>query len=522
MIGLRAKPRRESGPAEVVAALRHRFEARRLEVHVVETHISWVLLAGSHAFKIKKPVRYDFLDFTTLEARHHYCKEEVRLNRRLAPTLYIGVVPVHAAAGGPALGADGPVIEYAVKMHRLPPLALASERLERGALDGRHLARLAARLEAFHRAAPAAAPGTPYGRADRVRGDALRAIESLQAILPDSDRAACTRLHAWIEAESAALAPRWEARRAAGRVREGHGDLHLDNVLVRDDDVSAFDCIEFDPALRWIDVMNDIGYLVMDLLAHGRRDLAYGFLDAYLEAGGDHDGLDVLRFYLVYRAVVRALVSALRQHGHVAGNGLQAADYLRLGLQLADDRRARLLIAHGLPGSGKTHVTRQLLERAGAIRLRSDVERKRLAGLSADASSRAVGDLYTRAATDAAYRRLAELARGVLGAGYPTIVDAAFLRRAQREDMHRLAAELGVPFVILDCQAPLETLRERVRQRQAAGADASEADVAVLDRLAACAEPLTEPERAHAIEVRTAEPLAVAALLRRWLAEPAA
>jgi hypothetical protein len=512
---------RSEGPfsgAEIVAALQRRFEARRVESHVIETHISWVLVAGACAYKIKKPVRFGFLDFSTLDAQHHFCKEEVRLNRRLVPALYIGVVPVHAAATGPALGAHGPVIEYAVKMHRLPPLSLASERLARGALDAGQLARLAWRLAAFHRAAPVADAGSSFGRAERVRGDAVRALDGLEPLV---GRQACSPLRAWLQSQAGALAGRWEQRLAAGRVREGHGDLHLDNVLVQEPDVSAFDCIEFDPALRWIDVMNDIAYLVMDLLAHGRRDLAFAFLDAYLEASGDHDGLDVLRFYQVYRAVVRALVTALRERGHVAGDGLHAADYLRLAGQLAEPGRARLLITHGLPGAGKTHVTQQLLERAGAIRLRSDVERKRMAGLAASASSRASGDLYTRSATEATYGRLAELARTTLTAGYPTIVDAAFLRRPQRDALRGLAAELQVPFSILDCNAPLPLLRERVLARQAHGGDASEADVAVLERLAACEEPLATDERACTIEVRTDQPLAMATLLRRWLSQGA-
>ena len=505
------------GP-DLIDGLRRRFEARHLDTSLVETHISWVLLAGAYAYKIKKPVRFGFLDFSTFEARRHFCEEELRLNRRLVAQLYVDVVGIHAGLGGPSLSGHGPVIEHALKMRRLPGNALASERLARGMLDGSHLARLARRLAAFHGDAPSARADTPYGSAERVRGDALRALSALGASAAAVDAPACTRLRRWIELESMRLGTRWSQRREAGRVREGHGDLHLANVIVLGNEVTAFDCIEFDAALRWIDVMNDVGYLVMDLMAHGRRDLAFGFLDAYLEVSGDYDGLDVLRYYLVYRAVVRALVGTLREQAHAQEEALKPTDYLRLAERLAEPGEARLLITHGLPGSGKTHVTRQLLERAGAVRLRSDVERKRLAGLAPLADSRPQGNLYTAAASEATYLRLAHLARGTLSAGYPTIVDAAFLRRAERDRMDALARELHLPLSILDCQAPMERLRERVQQRHQTGDDASEADLQVLERLRTEEEALRPDERARAIEVDTDAPLALAAVLSRWQA----
>jgi predicted kinase len=258
----------------------------------------------------------------------------------------------------------------------------------------------------------------------------------------------------------------------------------------------------------------------MDLLAHRRRDLAFGFLDAYLEAGGDFDGLDVLRLFLVYRALVRALVGALRERARAVATGLHADDYLQLALRLAEPGTPRLLLTHGLPGAGKTHLTQRLLERAGAIRVRSDVERKRLAGIATRASSRAAGDLYTPERTAATYDRLAELARGILQAGYPAIVDAAFLRQQERERLRAVADELGVPFAILDCQAPMAVLRGRVAARSAAGSDPSEADVAVLERLAVLQEPLTDDERTLAVEVRTDQPVSLASLLARWQSAP--
>jgi hypothetical protein len=440
------------------------------------------------------------------------------------------VVAVRAGARGPALGGDGPVVDHLVKMHRMPTLALASERLARGVLDTGQLARLASRLAAFHRDAPAVGPQSPYGTPAAVGREALHVLDEIAALEPAGDRGAVGALRSWVAEQLARLEPAMAARHAQGRVRDGHGDLHLDNVIVLGDEVTAFDCIEFDPALRCVDVMNDAGFLVMDLLAHGRRDLAFGFLNAYLEAGGDYTGLSVLRFYVVYRALVRSLVASLRASQGTAVTAQGALDYLRLARRLAQlsdgaapvpgpAEGARLLITHGLPGAGKSHVSQQLLERAGAIRIRSDVERKRLSGLDPLADSRAagVGDLYTPERNVATYERLAGLAEIALRAGYPTILDAAFLRRSEREPLRRLAHGLGVPFHILDCQAPLDLLRERVRQRSLRGGDPSEADVAVLERLAAAGGPLDPDERASTIEVRTDRPLPIASILGQWL-----
>lgn len=507
-------PTDPAAAAAMVAALRRRLQARHGEVPLIETHISWVLLAGDHAYKLKKPVRFGFLDFSTPALRQRYCAEEVRLNRRLAPALYLGVVPVHAGRGGPSLHGRGPVVDHAVKMNRMAPHALASERLAQGRLTAQDVARFGARLAAFHAQAAVAAPDSGYGSPARIRDDALQAVDRLAALAAP---AACARLHRWFEAQAAALWPRWQARLEGGRVREGHGDLHLDNVVVQADDITAFDCIEFDPALRWIDVINDAGFLLMDLLAHGRGDLGFAFLDAWLEAGGDHDGLDLLRFYLVYRAVVRALVTTLR--GGPAPGAPDAAAYLSLAERLIDPPAPALLITHGLPASGKSRLTQALLQRAGAVRLRSDVERKRLAGLAPLADSRAArpdGDLYTTAATDATYAQLALLARRTLAAGWPVIVDAAFLRRDQREALRALAAEARVRFAMLDCQAPMAVLRQRVQERRARGGDASEADESVLDLLAARQEPLADNEHGHTIAVRTDEAVDVDALISRW------
>lgn len=529
-------------PADVVAAWRRRLASRHVQVQLVETPISWVLLAGAFAYKVKKPVQLPYLDFSTLAARRHFCEEELRLNRRLAPGLYIGVVPLRWGTHGPCLGGRGPVVEVALKMHRLPPHSLGSERLAQGTLQAVELRALGRRLAEFHAEAAVAPPGTAHGGPARVERQLRDVLERLRALAggtggtggvvgaggaggsgpgPDAQER-LQRLEGWLDAQAAQLAPRWAARRRAGRVRECHGDLHLDNIVVLPEGPTAFDGIEFDPALRWIDVASDIAFPVMDLQAHGRRDLAAELLDAWLEASGDHEALAVLPAYVVYRALVRSMVALLRERAHLGGGPPGAADYLRLAERATESGQPRLLVTHGLPGAGKTWLTSQLLERAGAVRLRSDVERKRLAAaMSVGPASPAAGpppDLYSPAMTAATYAELEKRAGVALAAGFATIVDAACLRRAERDRFRALAARLRVPFTLLHCHADAAVLRERVAERQRNGGDASDADVAVLTRLQAEVQPLEADEDATAIAVDTGRPLALAPLLERWLA----
>jgi len=513
------------------AAARARVEALANEIareegdrpRLIETAISWVLLGRTLAHKIKKPVRLPYLDFTTLAARSRFCDEELRLNRRFAPGLYLDVVEIRAGAAGPSLSGEGPVLEAAVRMRRFPDGALWSERIEAGTLRAEEVEAFARRLAGVHRAAAVAPPSSGFGTATahaRIARGSIAAIDAWER--RGGGRAPeWPQLREWLERARERLAPHWPAREAAGKVRECHGDLHLANVVQLGDEAIAFDAVEFDPGLRWIDPLDDAAFLMMDLVAHHRRDLAFRFLDAYLECSGDHDGLPALRFFMVSRALVRAQVGALCEaRGLEAQGGRSAMDYLHLAATLAGTGAAGLAITHGLPGSGKSHISQQLLAAVGAVRVRSDVERKRLFGLAAlDVSSERVpAGIYSSVATQRTYAHLLELARIAVTAGWPTIVDAAFLRREERARFAALAAELGVPFAIVDCQAGLPLLRERVRARQASGGDASEADVAVLERLVDVDEPLDASEKRKAIAFRADAAESAAGLADRWQA----
>lgn len=497
----------------------------RGQVRLLETHISWVLLAGQFAYKIKKPVSLGFLDFSSLEARHYYCEEEIRLNRRLAPQLYLDVVPIGGTAENPLFNAH-PALEYAVRMRRFSVSGQFDKLAGKGCLLPQHIDSLAAAIAQFHRSLPAAdaGAGAPYGTAEAVSQDALQSFAQLQALLGDrADLDSLAAIRRESDREFAACRSLFGQRLAQGFVRECHGDLHLGNIVLLDGQPVPFDGIEFNPALRWIDVMSEVAFTVMDLQHHRRADLAFRFLNAYLELTGDYAGIRLLRFYIACRAMVRAKVGAIRaaQPGLSSRAASGALAACRNYLQLAADCFARkvpvLIITHGLPGSGKSTFAQIALERLQAIRLRSDVERKRLFGLSLLADSRASAgiDLYSPEITRRTYARLNALARELLLAERTVIVDAAFISGEERDKFRRLAQELAVPFVIASICAGRETLHARIAQRQKAGNDASEADVAVMEKLQLAYEPLSPQEQGYVAEFNN-EGAGIAADVAGW------
>ena len=452
-------------------------------VEVVETHISSVLLAGEFAYKIKKPYDLGFLDFTTLSARKHYCEEELRLNRRFSPDLYLDVVPITGRHEDPKLGGSGPVIEYAVRMRRFPPGALLPEVMARGALSTQQIEGLARDVAGLHAQFAVAGQDTPWGSFDLIAAQARQNFEQLQPLLvTDTERQALNALAHWTQAELTRLASRFAQRKAQGFVRECHGDMHTGNMVVIDGRIRLFDCIEFNESFRWIDVMSEVAFLVMDLESHGQPQLAWRFLNVYLEETGDYAGLAVLRYYLVFRAVVRAKVAAfaaVQPSGEAARRSAWQtyAHYMDLARQFSQPSLPLLIVMHGLSGSGKSTVAAQLAGALRAVRVRSDVERKRLFGLAPLARSQG-RDIYTAEATQRTYARLHELAGSILAAGYSCILDATYLKRAERDAARASAG--AHPVVVLACEAAAEVLEQRVAARHAALTDAAEADLHVL------------------------------------------
>lgn len=510
----------------LVAALREAFgaEAGGRGVRLIETHISYVLLAGEHAYKVKKAVSLGFVDCSTLALRRHYCMEELRLNRRLAPAVYRGVVAITGSVERPMLGGEGPAIEYAVKMREFPQESLLCHELERGELTAQEIDALAAIVAAFHGRVAVAKPADGYGSPDDVLAYARENFEHLERLRSDpAERAVLSALRDWTAREFAARRGTIEARRADGFVRECHGDLHLGNIARVEGRIVVFDGIDFNAHLRWIDVASEIAFTAMDLEDRGRPDLAHRFVDAYLSITGDYAGLALLSFYVVYRALVRAKVAALRAH-QVATPVARApidreyAGYVALARRHAAAGHPGVVVTHGLSGSGKTTRSQAFLEQVGAVRVRTDIERKRLRGLAAAERSRSdVGDgLYAAEATRATYARVCDLARTVVASGRIAILDGTFLRRWQRDLARSLAAELGVPFAILAFAASPETLRRRIIGRSLAGSDASEANLAVLAHQVATQEPLGPDEIRDVIACDAEAPQADAVRPDAW------
>ena len=496
---------------QLIEALRDptRFPHPVGTLRLIETHISFILLSGSFAYKIKKAVNLGFVDYTALAQRHFFCTEELRLNRRLAPQLYLEVVAITGTPAAPQWGGDGTPIEWAVKMVEFDQRCLLAPQLAAGKLRAKHVAALATKLAAFHEAAPRAEAAAAYGTPATI----LAAVEANFAHFPPAatNAESLAALHAWSRAEYRRQRKTFAQRKAAGFVRECHGDLHLGNILLSGGEPLAFDGIEFNPGLRWIDVISDLAFLVMDLAVHGRADHAWLLLNGWLEETGDHAGLALLTFYQAYRAMVRAKVAHLR--ASCAGIPAlereaalaSAATYLAYARTLTAPQARALLITHGLSGTGKTTLARTIAAALPAVCLRSDVERKRLHGLAALAPSGSAGGagLYAESATVATYERLAELARLVLRAGHPVIVDAACLKRWQRQLFQDLARQIGVPFLIIDCQGPESVLRQRIRARARQKRDASEATLAVLAQQRQDQDPLSPAERALSLTVDT-------------------
>ncbi|HWE35939.1 MAG TPA: AAA family ATPase [Isosphaeraceae bacterium] len=458
-------------------------------VEVRQTHISAVFLAGPFAYKVKKPLDLGFLDHTTLDRRRHACDEEVRLNRRLAPTVYLGVVPITEDATGVRVEDAGEVVDWAVKMARLPDEATLRARLGCGELDASHLEALARRLADFHAGAEGGPAVAAFGRFDVVAGNALDNFDQAAAHVGATlSRAVFDRLRGLTESALTRLRPTIEARADRGMPRDGHGDLRLDHVYLFPDreppaDLVVIDCIEFHERFRCADPVADVAFLVMDLVAHGRRDLARAFADAYLRAAGDPEGRALLPFYNAYRAAVRGKVEGIAHFEPELAEADRAAALARararwlLGLGELEEpsRRPCLVLVGGLPGTGKSTLARGLAARAGFDVIRSDLVRKELAGLGPDrvaAASFGAG-IYSPEWTERTYAECARRAEGLLFDGRRVLVDASFRAASSRRMLLELGTRWGVPALFLLCQADPAAVRGRLDRRTG---DASDAD----------------------------------------------
>jgi aminoglycoside phosphotransferase family enzyme/predicted kinase len=465
------------------------------EVQIRQTHISVVFLAGRQAYKIKKPVALGFLDFRTLEARRHFCAEEVRLNRRLAPAVYQGVVPVTRSGDGLRFGGDGEAIEWAVQMERLPEEATLLNRLRRGELDVSQIECLAQRIAAFHATAETSPRIAACAGFDAVVASVRDILEVPLADVDNLVRCSVLkRLRDRMAKTLARLRPRIESRAARGIPRDTHGDLRLEHIYLfpekrPPDDLVIIDCIEFNERFRNADPVADMAFVVMDLMFEGRRDLARTFSDAYFRAMGDEEGRELLPLYTAYRSMVRAKVGGIKcaemeipeSERTLARNRARAHWLLALGELEKADRKPCLVLVGGLPGSGKSTLARGLSERTPFHVLRSDVVRKELAGNAGVPLPSSKAAIYTPEWTAKTYAKCLRRAEKLLFAGQRVLVDATFREERWRRVFLEAAARWGVPAVFLLCRADPAIVRQRLEHRRW---DISDADWSVHQSLA--------------------------------------
>jgi uncharacterized protein len=465
-------------------------------VKLVTTHLSWVLLAGDFAYKIKRPVKYPFVDFSSAERRRLFCAEELRINVRYAPGVYLRLAHITLGDGGARIDGEGAVIDHAVVMRAFHQQEVLATLVESRGVTEPELAAFGAALARIHSSLPLPEPGNPAGTAVTVAAGMGRNVaEGLVATRIFGNQAELARLADRQRAELARHVELLDARRLAGRVRETHGDLHMGNVVRLEGVLHAFDALEFEPAFRWADVTQDVAFLYADLLAAGEPGLAQAFLNGYLQQGGDFGLARILDLYVADRSLVRAKIMALLATESPAAIPMyEARQKACFGVAEAalEPRRPVCVMMHGPSGSGKSWLAARIAGSLRALVVRSDIERRRIA--SAAARRGEAPATYGPDAVRATYVRLRHCAHEALLGGQNVLLDATYAQRSERTRVRDLCRQIGMPLLVIDCQAPQALLEQRVAARQQRGKDASEADLRVLHRQLAASEPLLPEE----------------------------
>ncbi|ATX79200.1 hypothetical protein Ga0123461_0780 [Mariprofundus aestuarium] len=444
---------------------------------MIQTHISWVFLAGDYAYKLKKPVDFGFLDFTTLAKRKHFCERELELNQRTSPEIYLGVLPVCASGTTFALGGSGNIVDYCLKMHRFSQSNLLDRRLKACNFDDSWMDSLAADCARFHKSSE---PNREINHISLLKGHIETNLEVASKHASSGlNRQTIIALSEFAAAELPRLRPLLEERQQMGHIRHCHGDLHLKNITLIDGHPHLFDCIEFNDDFSTIDTMNDVAFLIMDCDAHLRPELGMRFLSRYLEFSGDYNGLRLLPLYLFYRASVRGKVACLLAD-ELEGKEcelqlLEAGKYFDLALSYSKKRSNCLFAIGGLSGSGKSHLALLGCGIESAVVIRSDATRKRIA------LSYPELELYGREMHTNTYKAVFDAARVALSAGFSVILDATFIHPDSRSQLKAVADSCHTPLHFFWLDIDESILRERISQRESAANDISDADLRVLE-----------------------------------------
>lgn len=478
-------------------------------IQLIQTHISYVLLTGDFAYKVKKPVNFGFLDFSTLEKRKHFCEEELRLNQRGAAELYLEVLPVTLLEEQYHLGREGEAVEYVLKMCQFPQETLLSTMFEQGELHETHLQDLGRVVAQYHAKTDTNDYIKSFGEVAQVRASIDENYEqTVKYIGGPQKQEQFEETKAYTDRFFAEHRDLFISRVENNHIRECHGDLHLRNICLWHDKLLVFDCIEFNEPFRFVDVMYDVAFTVMDLEARHSKELGNAFLNTYLEETGDWEGLQVLPLYLSRQAYVRAKVTSfLLDDPSVPATVKEeatktAADYYQQAWAYTKPQQGKLILMSGLSGSGKSTVARYLARKLGGIHIRSDAVRKHLAGISL--RERGGDDVYTPEMNEKTYGRLLDLGVTLANAGFPVILDAKYDRQQQREQAIAQAQENQIPLEIIYCTAPLEVLRQRLENRTG---DIADATANLLASQIEKAEAFTENEKPRVKILDTTQPL---------------
>ena len=490
------------------------MESRPARVELVETHVSYLFLTGSYVYKVKKPVGYGFLDFTSLEQRRHFCHQEVLLNRRLSPEVYLGVVEVRRDGDSYAVEGPGETVEYAVQMRRLPRARAMSELLRKRTLDATQVRQVAQRVHSFHQSAETSPHITALGGLETVRSNVLENFAQTERYIEQTvSRRDFRRTQAYSQAFLAERESLFAQRAAAGRIRDGHGDLHTAQIFL-DDAVAIIDCIEFNERFRYGDVASDLAFLAMDLDYYGRDDLSRALVDAYLEASEDQGIEEVLDFYKCYRAWVRGKVTSFRLDdpslSPPARRSLadEARRYFRLASRYARPSGPVLLLTAGLVGTGKSSLARDLAGPLEAEVLTSDVIRKEMAGIPVTERRFAPWGtgLYTDESIEDTYLELHRRAQASIQRGRSVVLDASYRKQSWRSAALDIARSAHVPALVLECVAPEEDVRTRLERRLRRRRDSSDGRWEIYAQQKASYEPLTELSSSEHLIIDTAAP----------------
>ncbi|WP_126322095.1 bifunctional aminoglycoside phosphotransferase/ATP-binding protein [Candidatus Rickettsiella viridis] len=481
------------------------------QTRLIETHVSWVILTGKYAYKIKKTVDFGFLDFSTLEKRKHFCEEELRLGQQFASEIYLNVVPITGTLDHPQINGTGPILEYAIKMLEFPQENLLSTLLKQGGLTENIIDQLSKLIAEFHQKTPIAAKESRFGQPEEVHAPSKQNFEQIAPLLTNpTDINQLKRLEIWSEQQFKQLQPSLQSRKDHGFIRDCHGDLHLANIIFYKNKPILFDRLEFNEDLRWTDVIADLAFLMMDLTEKKQPGFANQLLNTYLHYTGDYEGLALLPYYLTYRAVVRAKIALFRLKQEKLGDEEKKEiqndyyNFINLAESYTQPVKPSLIITHGFAGSGKTTVAKECVTHCGAIQINSDIIRKNLFDipLHGHSNSGLNSGIYTAEATKETYKKLSDLTEIIIKAGFTTLVDATFLQHSQRTCFYSLAKKMQIPFYILHCQVNNTEIEQRIKRRLNNPNSDSEADLTILIEQKKNNEPLTSLEKEHTLLIK--------------------